>query len=464
MKVLLATAEITPWVHEGATGPTAAGLARALKSTGVQVRVFVPDYPVFTGLPGLTRGKKHPLKLSHNGALHRTAWTEAKIDGLDLVLLEKPEFFDRAEIYGTSGETYEDNLARFSFFAAAVMEVADVWSADLIHAWDWPGALMAALRRKGKPPVSVGLHNLLYQGDFPTVQFPQTGLEWKDFGPFEFYGRGNAVKAGLLTASAVVFPGSRMVHAVQSPGAGCGLEGVAASAAPRLHGILGGVDYNGWLDARTQEARRRKTIVRKEWLAAMKLKPLEESGGMLAIFPLALSGGRGLELLLPLLDRLMEFPLRLVLLGTPPRGMAPMLQLLLMRHPGQFTMHDGDDTGVLRAAADAADVLLVPDAIEPGDTRLPCAMRAGAVPLAQSLPGLHEIVQNHDASNNTGNGLVFYRHDTEALWDTFRHALQLRGTGAWDGLTERAAAMDFSWNSAAGRYAALFKHLVPHAS
>jgi starch synthase len=463
MKVLLATAEIAPWVHEGATGLAAAGLARALKSTGVHVRVIVPDYPVFTGLRGLTRGKKHPLKLSYNGALHRTAWTEAKIDGLELLLVEKPEFFDRAEIYGAPGETYEDNLARFSFFAEAVMEIAGAWSADLIHACDWPGALMAALRRKDVPPVSVGLHNLLYQGDFPTVQFPQTGLEWKDFGPFEFYGRGNAVKAGLLTASAVVFPGARMMHAVQTPGAGCGLEGVASSAAPRLHGILAGADYDGWFDARTKEARRRKTVVRKEWLAAMKLKPLEDDG-LLAIYPLALSGGRGLDLLLPVLDRLMEFPLRVVVLGTPPLSMAPTLQLLMMRHPGQFMIHDGDDTAVLRAAAAAADALLVPDAIEPGDTRLPQAMRAGAVPLAQSLPGLHEIVQNYDASNNTGNGLVFYRHDPEALWDTFRLALQLRSVGAWDGLTERAAAMDFSWSGVAGRYAALFKQLVPHAS
>jgi glycogen synthase len=174
---------------------------------------------------------------------------------------------------------------------------------------------------------------LLYQGDFPTVQFPQTGLEWKDFGPFEFYGRGNAVKAGLLAASAVVFSGSRMVHAVQSPGAGCGLEGVAASAAPRLHGILAGADYDGWFDARTKEARGRKAGVRKEWLAAMKLKPFEEDG-LLAIYPLALSGGGGLDLLLPVLDRLMEFPLRVVVLGAPPRVVAPMLQLLMMRHPG----------------------------------------------------------------------------------------------------------------------------------
>lgn len=463
MKVLLATAEVAPWAHEGATGTAAAGLAHALKSSGVQVRVVVPDYPVFAGLRGLTRGKRHPLKLSRGGALHRTAWTDAKIDGLDLVLVEKPEFFDRAGIYGAPGETYEDNLARFSFFAEAVMEIARAWSSDLVHAFDWPGALMAALRREGTPPVSVGLHNLRYQGDFPTVQFPQTGLAWKDFGPFEFYGRGNAVKAGLLTAAATVFPGMSMACAVQTPGAGCGLEGVAASVASRLHGILAGADYDSWFDARSQDARRRKTSVRKEWLAALKMQPLDDDG-LLAVYPLALSGGRGLDLLLPVLDRLMEFPLRIVVLGQRPLAMAPTLQLLTMRHPRRFAIHDGNDEATLRAAAAASDALLLPDAIEPGDLRLAGAMRAGAVPLAQSLPGLHEIVQNHEASNQAGNGLVFYRHDPEALWDTFRRALQLRAAGDWDALTGRAAAMDFSWSGAAGRYVALFKHLVSHAS
>lgn len=458
VKLLLATIEIAPWVREGASAFVAEGLARGLAATGARVRIAVPDYPVFAGLRGLVRGKRRQLKLPTPAGPLRGSWTEAEFDGLALALVEKPEFFDRAGIYGAGGEPYEDNLARFSFFARAVREIARATSADLIHALDWPGAL-TAVWAGGGPPVSLGLANFVFQGDFSPVRFPQTGLPWDEFGRFEFYGRGNALKAGLVSAASVVLPGSRMAAAVLAPGAGCGLEGVAGSIRPKLHGILAGADYSGWLDARTEAGRARKAAARRSWLSSVKLAPLDGEG-MLVVYPLALSGDGGLDLLLPILDRLMEFPLRLVLLGKPPTAAAPRLQLASMRHPECFHVLEPDDDAALRAACAAADAVLVPDALVPADTRLASAMRSGAVPLAQSCPGLHEIVRNHDPAGSSGTGLVFYRHHPEALWDTFVRAFHLRRAGEWDTLASRAAATDFSWEAAATRYADHFSQLA----
>ncbi len=459
MKILLATAELSPWAHEGVTGIAASGLARGLQDSGTDVVVAVPDYPAFAGLRGLTRGKRRTLRVSASDAPWRAAWTEAELDGLRLALVEKPEFFDRAGIYGASDAAYDDNFARFAFFARAVWQIAGALSADLVHGLDWPGALVAALGRRGGTPATLGVDGLRFQGDFASGQFPLTGLPWEDFPVFEFYGRGNSLKAGLLTASAVVFPGDRMAHMVQSPGAGCGLEGAAASVAPRLHGILAGADYDGWIDARSEAGRRRKAVVRKEWISAMKLEPLE-AGGMLLVLPLALCEGRGLELLLPVLDRMMEFPVRLVLLGRPPLALAPALQLMAMRHAGQLLIHDGEELPVLQAACAAADAILLTDAPKPADLRLVCAMRAGAVPLAQSCPGLHEIVQDDDPAGQPGTGLVYYRHDAEGLWDNFVRAVALRRGGGWGALAARAAASDFSWKAAGARYGKLFRSVA----
>ncbi len=459
MKIILATAELSPWAHEGDTGNTASGLARGLQASGADVVVAVPDYPAFAGVRGLARGKRRTMRVSATDAAWRAAWTEAELDGLRLALVEKPEFFDRAGIYGAGDSVYDDNFARFAFFARAVWQMAGALSADLVHGLDWPGALVAALGRRGQTPATFGVEGLRFQGDFTPGQFSLSGLPWEDFPLFEFYGRGNPLKAGLLTASAVVLPGARMAHMVQSPGAGCGLEGAAASVAPRLHGILAGADYDGWLDARSAEGRRRKAVVRREWLSAMKLKPLDDEG-MLLVLPSALCGGRGLDLLLPVLDRIMEFPVRLVLLGRPPLALAPAFQLTAMRHAGRLLVHDGDELPVLRSACAAADAILLTDAPEPADLRLACAMRAGAVPLAQSCPGLHEIVQDDDPSGHPGTGLVYYRHDPEGLWDNFVRAAGLRRRGGWDALVARAAAADFSWESAGERYGKLFRSLA----
>ncbi len=459
MKILLATAELSPWAHEGATGNTAAGLARGLEAAGTDVVVAVPHYPAFAGVKGLVRKKRRTLRVPAADAAWRAAWTDAELDGLRLALLEKPEFFDRAGIYGTGDAPYDDNIARFVFFARAVWQMAGALGADVVHGLDWPGALVAALAKRGDAPATLGVDGLRFQGDFPAGQFPMTGLGWDGFPTFEFYGRGNALKAGMLTAAAVVFPGARMAHLAQSPSAGCGLEGVAATAAPRLHGILAGADYGGWLDARGGDARPRKEAARKEWLAAMGLEPLD-ADGLLVIAPLAMCGGRGLDLLLPVLDRVMEFPVRLAVLGRPPQALAPALQLMTMRHAGRFAVHEPDDLPAVQAAAAAADAMLLPDALAPADLTLPCAMRAGVVPLVQACSGLHEIVQDHDPAGHPGTGLVFYRHDPEGLWDNFVRAMSLRRSGGWDALAGRVAAADFSWDAAAVRYGHLFRSLA----
>lgn len=459
MKILLATAELSPWAHEGATGNMAAGLARGLQAAGADVVVAVPHYPAFAKVKGLVRKKRRTLRVPAADAAWRAAWTDAELDGLRLALLEKPEFFDRAGIYGSGDAPYDDNIARFAFFARAVWQMAGSLSADIVHGLDWPGALVAALAKRGDAPATLGVEGLRFQGDFPAGQFPVTGLAWDNFSPFEFYGRGNALKAGLLTAAAVVFPGARMAHLVQSPAAGCGLEGVAATAAPRLHGILAGADYGGWLDARGGDARPRKAAARKEWLATMGLEPLDAEG-LLVIVPLGMCAGRGLDLLLPVLDRVMEFPVRLAVLGRPPQELAPALQLMTMRHAGRFMVHDADDLQAAQAAAAAADAMLLADALAPADLRLPCAMRAGVVPLVHACSGLHEIVQDHDPSGHPGTGLVFYRHDPEGLWDNFVRAISLRRSGGWDALAARVAATDFSWDAAAVRYGNLFRGLA----
>lgn len=443
MKVLLAAAEVAPWATEGATGIAVADLARGLRAHGAEAVVAVPDYPAFSAL---SRGRKRPLP---GGG----SWAEAEAEGLRLALVQKPEYFDRAGVYGAADSAYDDNLARFGFFARAAERIGAALGVRAVHGFDWPGALVAAFR-SGERPVTLGLNDFLFQGDFSNADLARLSPRPADWSRFEFHGRANVLKAGLLSAAAIVLPGERMAHAVRSSGAGCGLEGVACEVSPRLRGILAGADYGGWFDARSGK---RKEAVRREWLSAAKLEPLEDEGMLLVLAP-GLCGGRGYDLLLPVFDRLMEFPVRIAVLGHPPLHLAPAIQLKAMRYPKQFALLAGE--GGLRAAAAAADAILVPDALEPADTRLACAMRAGVVPLAQWCPGITEIVRDHDPAGQPGNGLVFYKHGPEALWDTFVRAFALRRSGSWPGLRERAAATDFSWHAAAGRYAELFRSVA----
>jgi len=462
MKVLLAAPELSPWMRAGVMGDTAAGLAGLWRGTNPAVVVALPDYPIFSCLRGLERRRRLPLKFSFGGLARHAVWTEARMDGRHLLLLEKPEFFDRAAVYGLEKKgAYDDNLTRFVFWAQAVRALARERAFDVVHALDWPGALVAALHEEGDPPVVLGLGDLDFPGDFPAEQFPATGLPWEEFARFEFYGRMNCVKAGLQAASAVVFPSARRAALVGTAQGGGGLEGVAAAVADRTQGLLAGVDYEGWFDAREPAARRQRPARRAEWLDEAGLRPLAPDGLFLVV-PLALAAGRGLDLLMPVLDRLMEFPVRVVVLGRPDPFWAPSLELATWRHRGAFLLHDEPGEATWRAIAAAADMVLVADALEPDDDRLPAMMRSGAVPMAQFCPGLHEIVQDDDPAGRPGTGLVFYRHHPEALWDAFRRALVLRQGARWDDLVARSAATDFSWAGAGLRYRVLWSHIITH--
>lgn len=462
MRILLASPELSPYVRESATGDTAAGLVQALQELkGGEVTVALPAYPIFSCLRGLVRRRRLMLRFPYGGSMRHAVWTDAEFGGMHLLLLEKPEYFDRASVYGLPKHgDFDDNLARFAFWARAVLAVGRRLAFDVVHALDWPGTLVSSLRSTDDPPVTLGLAGLGFPGDFAPAQFPTTGLPWEDFGRFEFYGRVNCAKAGLLSAAAVVFPGERLACAVQSAGAGSGLEGVAREVVPRLCGILAGVDYRAWYDAREAAAAEHKGTLRAGWLREAGLDPIGKDG-LLVAMPLDLAGG-GLDLLLPVLDRLMEFPLRLAILGRCDPRWAPSLQLAAMRHAGRLFVDEFADGASWPAAAAASDVVLLADALEPADLVLPAMMRAGVVPVVQSCPGLHEIVQDDDPADRPGNGLVFYRHHPEALWDTFRRVFALRSSGAWPDLVARAAATDFSWAGAGPRYAAVFERVIPH--
>ena len=45
-------------------------------------------------------------------------------NGVQVFLLQRDEFFDRAGLYGEEGRDYEDNARRFIFFSRAVVELA----------------------------------------------------------------------------------------------------------------------------------------------------------------------------------------------------------------------------------------------------------------------------------------------------------------------------------------------------
>ena len=159
---------------------------------------------------------------------------------------------------------YDNNSARFGFFARAVLEtmrLANFWP-DILHLHDWQTGFAAVYLREwhqhfAKPDLRgryaairtvFTIHNLAYQGVFWHLDVPMLGLPWRLFtmDKLEFYGQVNFLKAGLVYADWLTTVSPTYATEIQTTMLGCGLHGVLMQRSDHLHGIVNGIDERIW--------------------------------------------------------------------------------------------------------------------------------------------------------------------------------------------------------------------------
>ena len=96
--VAFVTSEMAPYVKTGGLADVSASLPKALVRLGHRVTVFLPRYAGIPFPPGEFVGSVHvPVDDNHRSAGFYRTRTE---DGVDVVFVEHPPFFDRAALYG----------------------------------------------------------------------------------------------------------------------------------------------------------------------------------------------------------------------------------------------------------------------------------------------------------------------------------------------------------------------------
>jgi len=169
--------------------------------------------------------------------------------------VEHPGFFDRAGIYFENNISYADSDARYIFFSKCVTHLARYlpWQPDLVHVHDWQVALVPALMLHQKraegwgnpPPTCLTIHNLAYQGIFPSAAFALTNLppDFFNLEGVEFYGQLNCLKGGIVFADVITTVSPRYAREITTEALGCALDDRLRQRQKQLFGILNGVDY-----------------------------------------------------------------------------------------------------------------------------------------------------------------------------------------------------------------------------
>ena len=398
-------------------------------------------------------------------------------------LVDHPAFYDRpGSPYAVpDGSEWPDNHRRFGLFswvAAALARGADQgWRPDIVHAHDWHAALAPAYLAAFPPaeahiPTLFTIHNLAYRGLFPASLFPELALPPGFFAidGVEFYGQVALIKAGLFYSDRLTTVSPTYAREIQTPAFGWGLDGLLRSRANRLTGILNGVDTRVWdpgHDPLLPQTYGLQDIVAGKRAAKAALQRrlgLETREGAPLFGAVSrLTEQKGLDLVLAGLPTLLACDGQLALLGSGDSHLEHGFAVAQETYRGRVGVEIAYDESLSHLIIGGSDVILVPSRFEPcGLTQL-YGLRYGTLPLVRRVGGLADTVVDATPVNLAGGdatGFAFDDDSPPALSAAVERAAALFAErDVWERIMQHAMTRDFSWDTAARQYLALYRDL-----
>ena len=464
-----------PLQRPGALVDVMDALPSALRARGHEISVVLPFYrEIRENRAFKKKNTGITVDVQVGDKIYTARYLEGRsASGVQVFLIGCDEFFDRAGIYGERGKAYEDNATRFIFLCKAALELARRLTPQLqiLHAHDWAAALVPVfVHAQGLPFKTVlTIHHVADQGSFWGLDFALTNLPERFFtlNGIEFFGRLNFLKGGILYADKITTVSENYRREILTPTDGHGLDGVLRENAHRLSAILHGVDYTRWnpasdrfIPARYDTRRLRgKQLCREALLKEMNL----ESSPRGPVFGMVtrVVQEKGFEIFVPLLDRLLWDDVRLIILGEGDPAYETALAVAARKFPIRFAYQRKYDEKLAHLIEAGMDISLVPSRFEPAGLIAMYNLKYGALPVARVTGGIQEIVEDYDPTTDSGYGFLCYEYSSEAFWDAIKRARHIfRDRGRWTKLMKRTMACNFSWDTSAQRYEALYSELL----
>ena len=470
MKILFVTSEFADFAKAGGLGDVSAGLPRALRRRGIDVRVLLPAYPgiiakatdinVVAHLPG------------HAGVNPCLIGEVRTADGLILYLVLEPSLYQRAgsPYAGPEGIDWPDNDIRFARLSLAAADIAGgragmSWVPDLLHVNDWPGGLAPGyLRWRGdEVPTVLTIHNIAYQGLFPkdrtqTLDIPEYAF---DINGVEFHDRLSFLKAGLFYADHVSTVSPTYAREITTEALGAGLHGLTRGMAEqgRLSGIVNGIDesWDPSSDPHLPHHFEADDLAGKYANADLVRTGLclTPSDGPLFGVVSRLVHQKGLDIVAETARDIVRSGGQIAILGLGDPETEHMLSRLARSHRDNIGLLIGFNEPMARRIVAASDFCLMPSRFEPCGLTQMQAQRYGTLPIAHATGGLADTI------NDGETGFLFTDLSGDGLFSACRRAFHAYADA--DTLTEmRQAAMSrsFLWTGAAAEYEELYKSLI----
>src|SRR5258708_19608861 len=252
---MMITPEARPFAKTGGLADVCGALPRALARLGHRVTIVLPKYrgTETDGAEGTPADDPCGLLIYLDRFVE-----QREADCVIAVLIDALALYDRDGLYCDAKGEYGDNAFRFAVLCRGALEYARLRGArpSAIHAHDWQGGLARVYARwvvrggrvSGGVRTVVAIHNLAFQGHFDPAELTWIGLGRDLYTPglLEFWGRASALKGGVVFSDRITTVSPTYATEILTPEYGFGFNGILASRAQDLVGILNGIDTEAW--------------------------------------------------------------------------------------------------------------------------------------------------------------------------------------------------------------------------
>ena len=473
LRVLMLAAECKPYAWTGGLGDVVGSLPTALRNLGADVRVALPHYGAIdsTAHDVTTNGAAFTVPM--DGIARHGSIGLVEQSPFPLYLIGSEDYFaNRSDLYG-----YPDDGHRFVFFSRGALEAARTmgWQPDVVHCHDWHSGLVpnwiraarAGGAQEDAPATALTIHNLAYQGHFGEELLQAAGLAESGFLEHptdpELTPRLIFLARGIRYADAINTVSATYAREILTPSYGERLDALLRERRDGILGIVNGIDTvtldpasdphlpaNYTAQDATARAQNKAALQREVGLPVTADAPLL---GMVS----RLADHKGLDLLAPVLPRLVERGAQLVVLGTGDPRHHELLTQAAQEHPRHIAVALRFDPPLAQRIYGGSDMFLMPSRHEPCGLGQLIAMRYGSVPIVRATGGLADTVLDFDARTQQGTGFVFSRYDPIDFFGAIARGLETyRYPDAWSALMRHGMSRDASWNAAARAYLDLY--------
>lgn len=484
MRILLVSPEVFPFAKTGGLADVTGALPKKIAKLGHEVKLILPFYKkVFEKRFEL---KSLDLKIPEISVAFKNLKIKVKSfsdknSKVKVLFLDYQPFFFRENLYldPKTGQDFKDNDERFILFSKGVLEILKQmnWSPDIIHCNDWQSALIPAYLKTTyaddpffKSTATVfSIHNIAYQGIFPKESFKKIGVKDDLFyptSPFEFWGKLNFMKAGIVYADVINTVSQRYKEEIQKNSEfGYGLEGVLSSRSSDLYGILNGIDYSEWSPENDKYIPHRYTSKDLSGKKKNKAELLKSSGlsknkkdiPLIGIIS-RLADQKGFDLFEKIGEEILSLDLKIVVLGTGDKKYHTYFTGLEKKYPEKIKVNLTFNNPLAHLIEAGVDMFLMPSKYEPCGLNQLYSLKYGTVPIVRETGGLADTIEDFNPKTYQGTGFVFKNYDPFELLDAIKRALEVyKNKKIWKKLMLSGMSKDFSWERSARKYVELYK-------